>query len=105
MIHSIIQTALQEDLGDGDHSSLACIPADAKGEAKLLVKDTGILRSEEHTSELQSQFHLLYPPYFFNDPAPPEIYPLPLHDALPISAIIHHWPAFPLMLRVKQNCS
>ncbi|ASS49799.1 MAG: nicotinate-nucleotide diphosphorylase (carboxylating) [Candidatus Fluviicola riflensis] len=43
MIHSIIQTALQEDLGDGDHSSLACIPADAKGEAKLLVKDTGIL--------------------------------------------------------------
>src|SRR3989338_502187 len=43
MLHSIIQTALQEDLCDGDHSSLACIPADAKGEAKLLVKDTGIL--------------------------------------------------------------
>lgn len=43
MIHSIIQTALQEDIGDGDHSSLACIPADAMGEAKLLVKDTGIL--------------------------------------------------------------
>ncbi|MBI3237956.1 MAG: carboxylating nicotinate-nucleotide diphosphorylase [Flavobacteriia bacterium] len=43
MIHSIIQTALQEDIGDGDHSSLACIPADAVGVAKLLVKDTGIL--------------------------------------------------------------
>jgi len=43
MIHSIIQTALREDIGDGDHSSLACIPADAVGEAKLLVKDTGIL--------------------------------------------------------------
>ena len=43
MIHSIIQTALKEDLGDGDHSSLACIPAKAKGVAKLLVKDKGIL--------------------------------------------------------------
>lgn len=43
MIQSIIQTALQEDIGEGDHSSLACIPADAAGEAKLLVKDTGVL--------------------------------------------------------------
>src|SRR3989338_7005073 len=38
----------------------------------------------EHTSELQSQFHLLFLLFFFNDPAPPEIYPLSLHDALPI---------------------
>src|SRR3989338_6675651 len=46
---------------------------------------TGALaRSEEHTSELQSQFHLLFPFFFFNDPAPTEIYPLSLHDALPI---------------------
>lgn len=43
MIQSIIQNALQEDIGDGDHSSLACIPAEATGEARLLVKDTGIL--------------------------------------------------------------
>src|SRR3989338_6655180 len=42
-------------------------------------------RSEEHTSELQSQFHLLFPLVFFlNDPAPPEISPLSLHAALPI---------------------
>src|SRR3989338_6667547 len=41
-------------------------------------------RSEEHTSELQSQFHLLFLFFFFNTPAPPEISPLPLHDALPI---------------------
>src|SRR3990167_7077086 len=40
-------------------------------------------RSEEHTSELQSQSNLVYP-LFFNDPATTEIYPLPLHDALPI---------------------
>src|SRR3990172_63130 len=41
-------------------------------------------RSEEHTSELQSPLHLLFPLFFFNDPATPEISPLPLPDALPI---------------------
>jgi nicotinate-nucleotide pyrophosphorylase (carboxylating) len=39
----IIENAIREDVGEGDHSSLACIPADAMGKAKLLVKDTGIL--------------------------------------------------------------
>ena len=39
----IIENAIREDIGDGDHSSLACIPADAMGKAKLLVKDEGIL--------------------------------------------------------------
>src|SRR3990172_1852943 len=43
-------------------------------------------RSEEHTSELQSQLHLLFLLFFFNDRATTEIYPLSLHDALPISA-------------------
>jgi nicotinate-nucleotide pyrophosphorylase (carboxylating) len=42
-IELIIENALREDIGDGDHSSLACIPADARGRAKLLVKDSGIL--------------------------------------------------------------
>lgn len=43
----IIQNAIREDVGDGDHSSLACIPADAKGKAKLLVKDNGIIAGVE----------------------------------------------------------
>lgn len=42
-IHLIIENALREDVGEGDHSSLACIPADAKGKAQLLVKDDGTL--------------------------------------------------------------
>src|SRR5260370_163103 len=42
------------------------------------------LRSEEHTSELQSHLKLVCPPLFFNDTATTEIYTLSLHDALPI---------------------
>ena len=38
-----IETALAEDIGDGDHSSLACIPASAAGRAHLLVKAPGII--------------------------------------------------------------
>ncbi len=39
----IIDTALAEDIGPGDYSSLACVPKDAIGKAKLLVKDQGII--------------------------------------------------------------
>ena len=42
-IDLIIANALREDIGDGDHSSLACIPETAAGKAKLLVKDSGVL--------------------------------------------------------------
>ncbi len=42
-ISLIITNAIREDVGDGDHSSLACIPKTAKGKAKLLVKDEGII--------------------------------------------------------------
>ena len=42
-LHLIIENAIREDVGDGDHSSLACIPANAIGKAKLLVKDQGII--------------------------------------------------------------
>ncbi len=48
----IITNALREDVGPGDHSSLACIPADATGRAKLLVKDTGILAGVEFAKQV-----------------------------------------------------
>ncbi|AYA37893.1 carboxylating nicotinate-nucleotide diphosphorylase [Hymenobacter oligotrophus] len=38
-----IQSALAEDVGDGDHSSLAGVPAEARKQARLLVKDEGVL--------------------------------------------------------------
>lgn len=46
-VAGIISNAIREDVGDGDHSSLACIPKDAKGKAKLLVKDNGVIAGIE----------------------------------------------------------
>jgi nicotinate-nucleotide pyrophosphorylase (carboxylating) len=43
----LIILALQEDVGDGDHSSLSTVPADAIGKARLLVKEDGILAGVE----------------------------------------------------------
>jgi len=42
-LHLLIKNALQEDIGDGDHSTLSCIAADAKGKAVLKIKQDGIL--------------------------------------------------------------
>ncbi|WP_299781471.1 carboxylating nicotinate-nucleotide diphosphorylase [uncultured Formosa sp.] len=46
-IEGIISNAVREDVGDGDHSSLACIPKSAQGKAKLLVKEDGIIAGVE----------------------------------------------------------
>lgn len=49
-IEEFIRFSLQEDIGTGDHTSMACIPPHAKGKAKLLVKDTGVLAGMELAS-------------------------------------------------------
>ena len=51
-IDGIIKNAIREDVGDGDHSSLACIPKTAKGKAKLLVKDTGIIAGVDFAKQV-----------------------------------------------------
>ncbi|WP_378175105.1 carboxylating nicotinate-nucleotide diphosphorylase [Aquimarina sp. SS2-1] len=51
-IELIIANAIREDVGDGDHSSLACIPKSATGKAKLLVKDEGILAGVEFAKKV-----------------------------------------------------
>ncbi len=51
-IHITIANAIREDIGDGDHSSLACIPEDAQGKAKLLVKDDGIIAGVEFAQQV-----------------------------------------------------
>ena len=39
----LIELAFSEDIGDGDHTTLCCIPADAMGESRLLIKEEGVL--------------------------------------------------------------
>ncbi len=51
-IELIITNAVREDVGEGDHSSLACIPKEAKGRAKLLVKDDGIIAGVEFAKQV-----------------------------------------------------
>ncbi len=46
-LQSFIAASLQEDVGSGDHTSEACIPADARSRARLLVKDHGVIAGVE----------------------------------------------------------
>lgn len=47
LVNQLIDLAISEDIGDGDHTSLACIPSTAHGEARLLVKEEGIIAGIE----------------------------------------------------------
>jgi nicotinate-nucleotide pyrophosphorylase (carboxylating) len=51
-LREFLMRSLSEDIGEGDHSSLACIPKDATGQAKLLIKGNGILAGLRVASEL-----------------------------------------------------
>lgn len=46
-LQALIRNALQEDIGDGDHTTLSCIPPDARGKAVLHIKQDGILAGME----------------------------------------------------------
>lgn len=53
-LHTFILKSLAEDIGDGDHSSLACIPEHSTGKAKLLIKEKGVLAGIRVAEELFS---------------------------------------------------
>lgn len=52
----LLELAIKEDIGDGDHSSLSCIPSDAKGKARLLIKENGILAGVEVAVEVFKRY-------------------------------------------------
>lgn len=56
MIDEIIQTALREDIGDGDHSTLSCVPESGTGTARLLIKDNGIIAGVELAERIFKTF-------------------------------------------------
>lgn len=57
-VQIIIANAIREDVGDGDYSSLACIPSDAFGKAKLLIKDNGVIAGVNFAKQV---FHYVDP--------------------------------------------
>jgi len=52
----LIDLAFAEDIGDGDHTTLCCIPADAEGKSKLLIKEEGILAGIRIAREVFRRF-------------------------------------------------
>ena len=52
IIDQFIKNAIAEDLGDGDHTSLSTIPADAQGKAKLIIKEDGIVAGVDLSLEI-----------------------------------------------------
>lgn len=51
-LQDFIARGLREDIGNGDHTSLACIPSDAKAKAILKVKDVGVLAGVEVAKQI-----------------------------------------------------
>lgn len=52
----LIDLAFSEDIGDGDHTTLCCIPEDATGSSKLLIKEDGILAGIEVAKKVFARF-------------------------------------------------
>jgi nicotinate-nucleotide pyrophosphorylase (carboxylating) len=72
-IEEIIARAIEEDLGDGDHSSLSCIPSEALGVAHLKVKEAGVLAGVELAT------------WVFNQIDPALVVDIRLHDGTRIN--------------------
>ena len=70
----LIDLAFSEDIGDGDHTTLCCIPSDAVGKSKLLIKEAGIVAGVEAARHIFNRFDpSLQVDIFINDGT--EVYP------------------------------
>ncbi len=56
LIDTLIDLAFAEDIGDGDHTTLCCIPDDAMGKSRLLIKEAGVLAGVEVAKEIFHRF-------------------------------------------------
>lgn len=56
LIDDLIKLAFAEDIGDGDHTTLCCIPEDAEGAQKLIVKENGVLAGVEMAKRIFAAF-------------------------------------------------
>ena len=56
LVDRLIDLSFAEDIGDGDHTTLCCIPEDAMGKSHLLIKEDGILAGVEIAKEVFRRF-------------------------------------------------
>ena len=56
LVDRLIDLAFAEDIGDGDHTTLCCIPEDAMGKSHLLIKEDGVLAGVEVAKEVFRRF-------------------------------------------------
>lgn len=56
LIDRLIDLAFAEDIGDGDHTTLSCIPSTAMGKSKLLIKEQGVLAGMEIAKQIFNRF-------------------------------------------------
>lgn len=56
LIDRLIDLAFAEDIGDGDHTTLSCIPDEAMGKSKLLIKEPGVLAGIDIAKEIFHRF-------------------------------------------------
>ena len=56
LVDRLIDLSFAEDIGDGDHTTLCCIPEDAMGKSLLLIKEDGILAGVEVACEVFRRF-------------------------------------------------
>ncbi|HWV73450.1 MAG TPA: carboxylating nicotinate-nucleotide diphosphorylase [Pseudosphingobacterium sp.] len=102
-LHTFISQALQEDVGDGDHTSLATIPAEKHGQAQLIIKENGILAGVEVAAEIFNVVNpLLKIDIFIQDGAKVEIGDIVLKVSGDVHAILI---AERLVLNVMQRMS
>ena len=57
-LDELIKLWFAEDIGDGDHTTLSCIPADARGKSQLIIKEAGVLAGVEVAKRI---FHAFDP--------------------------------------------
>lgn len=86
VLQMFIQSALQEDVGAGDYSSLACIPFNAEGKAVLRVKDHGVLAGVDIAREI---FRFIQPDAKFYPMMDDGVLMHPGEEAFTIEGLVH----------------
>ncbi|MDR1172350.1 MAG: carboxylating nicotinate-nucleotide diphosphorylase [Bacteroidales bacterium] len=69
-LNTFIDNAFKEDIGDGDHTSMACIPSMSEGKAQLIIKEKGVLAGVEVAQQVFHRFDpFMKTTVFMNDGA------------------------------------